>query len=111
MPKPRRLNSDIALEFLRRTFGSEGANNNKPDTDQSLPQETDDGYTSEGTLHTCSFLFSKKGWEHLHMIGLAIKTSEPSQIVRRGLATIWLVASDQCELRDKITGNVVKIPE
>jgi hypothetical protein len=45
------------------------------------------------------------------MIGRTIKTSEPSQIVRRGLATIWLVASDQCELRDKITGKVVKIPE
>lgn len=99
----KRPNSEVALEFLRRTLGGDSHHTSTPTGDN--PNETDD------TPHHCSFLFSREGWEHLHLIGIAIQTSEPSQIVRRALATIWLVASEQCELKDKITGKVVKIPD
>lgn len=97
----KRPNSEVALEFLRRTLGGDS----HPTPSGDTPSQTDD------TPHHCSFLFSREGWEHLHLIGIAIQTSEPSQIVRRALATIWLVASEQCELKDKITGKVVKIPD
>lgn len=103
----RTTNTDIALEFLRRTFGGK-------QTSSPTVHGTDGDNTSVEVLssddHVCRLTFSKEGWERLHEVGMLIGTTEPSQIIRRALATLWLVASGQCELIDKTTGKQTKIP-
>jgi len=99
------------MSFLQRHFGGKTA--------PILPALSDPGRQTsvispqeeKAPDHSVHFTFTDPGWEHLHLIGLAIQTSEPSQIIRRALGTLWLVASGQCELRDKISGKSVKIPD
>lgn len=101
----RVTNTDTALEFLRRTFGGEQSS---APTVHAVDHANEEVMISDD--HVCRLTFSKEGWERLHEVGMLIGTTEPSQIIRRALATLWLVASGQCELIDKTTGKQTKIP-
>lgn len=122
--KPRR--SDIALDFIRRVF--EGSKGDKAVPAHSLP--TNESFDIDKVLssvagkesprtpsktsiqaHQLVFGFTEESWKQLHEVGLNIGTAEPSQIVRRALALLWLVTRGNCSIKDNVSGNVVEIPE
>lgn len=93
------------MEFVRQTFGSNSATAGH-DASEVPPQKP-----AAAPPHVVPFGFSDAGWQHLNEVGLAIGTTTPSQIIRRALATLWLVASGQCSLKDNLTGKTRPIPD